>query len=380
MNNLTILGSTGSIGTQSLDVARKHKINITGLAANTNTRLLEEQAREFSPKAVCIYDESRYSDLKQRLADTDICVLTGMEGLCRLACEDMGDTVLNSVVGMIGLEPTVAAVKSGKNVALANKETLVAGGKLVTRLVKENKTALLPVDSEHSAIFQSMQGNKHDQINRLILTASGGPFYGKTAKELEDVTVEQALAHPNWSMGAKITVDSATMMNKGLEIIEAHWLFDIPVEKIDVVIHRQSVVHSLVEYKDYSVIAQMGVPDMHIPIQYALTYPDRYECPVKRLSLTDYKTLTFEEPDYETFVCLKTAIEAAKLGGGATCIANSANEEAVSLFLNGKIKFREIGELVALAVESIKTENDDTIEAIKNADRTAREFVLTKVK
>lgn len=380
MNNLTILGSTGSIGTQSLDVARKHKINITGLAANTNTKLLEEQAREFSPKAVCIFDESKYLDLKQRLADTDVEVLTGMSGLCLLASADNDDTVLNSVVGMIGLEPTVSAVKAGKNVALANKETLVAGGKLVTELVKEKGVALLPVDSEHSAIFQSMQGNKHEQINRLILTASGGPFFGKTKAELENVTVEQALCHPNWSMGSKITIDSATMMNKGLEIIEAHWLFNIPVSDIDVVIHRQSVVHSLVEYRDFSVIAQLGVPDMHIPIQYALTYPDRYECPVKQLSLTDFGTLTFEKPDYETFTCLKTAIKAAEMGKGATCIANSANEAAVALFLDRKIKFNEIGELVGLAVESIKDQNDDTLEAVKNADRVAREFVLSKTK
>lgn len=378
--NLTILGSTGSIGTQALDVARKHNINITGLAANSNIKLLEEQAREFKVKSVCIYDESKYNDLKSRLTDTDIEVVCKMEGLCQIASNDTADTVLNSVVGMIGLEPTLAAVNAGKNIALANKETLVAGGKIVTDAVKKKGVKLLPVDSEHSAIFQSMQGNKHSQINRLILTASGGPFFGKKKSELENVTVADALNHPNWSMGAKITVDSATMMNKGLEVIEARWLFDIPQSKIDVVIHRQSVIHSLVEYNDYSVIAQLGVPDMHIPIQYALTYPDRFECPVKQLSLTDFGSLTFEEPDYETFLCLSTARKALDMGNAATCIANSANEQAVALFLDGKIGFNQIGDLVSGAVEDIKNESDNSVASIKSADMAAREYVLEKIK
>ena len=379
MRNLTILGSTGSIGKQSLDVAKKHNMKVTALSANTNTKILADQAREFSVKYVCIYDESKYNEMKTLLSDTDVKVVAGMEGLCEIASLSETDTLLNSVVGMIGLKPTLCAIEAGKDIALANKETLVAGGRIVTEAVKRKGVKLLPVDSEHSAIFQSLQGNKHDQVNRIILTASGGPFFGKTKADLENVTVADALNHPNWSMGAKITIDSATMMNKGLEIIEAAWLFDLPPSKIDVVIHRQSVIHSLVEYADYSTIAQLGVPDMHIPIQYALTYPDRYECPVKQLSLTDYKTLTFEEPDYETFVCLKTARKAFEMGNGAACIANSANEQAVALFLQEKIKFLDIGRLVSSAVEEIKGESDESVEAILNADKTAREFVLSRV-
>ena len=379
MRNLTILGSTGSIGKQSLDVAKKHNMKVTALSANTNTKILAEQAREFNVKYVCIYDESKYNEMKSLLADTDIKVVAGMDGLCEIASLEETDTLLNSVVGMIGLQPTLCAIEAGKDIALANKETLVAGGRIVTEAVKRKGVKLLPVDSEHSAIFQSLQGNKHEQINRIILTASGGPFFGKTKAELQNVTVADALNHPNWSMGAKITIDSATMMNKGLEIIEAAWLFDLPPSKIDVVIHRQSVIHSLVEYNDYSTIAQLGVPDMHIPIQYALTYPDRYECPVKQLSLTDYKTLTFEEPDYETFVCLKTARRAFEMGNAAACIANSANEEAVALFLQEKIKFLDIGRLVSSAVEEIKGESDASVEAILQADKTAREFVLSRV-
>ena len=379
MRNLTILGSTGSIGKQSLDVAKKHNMKVTALSANTNTKILADQAREFSVKYVCIYDESKYNEMKTLLSDTDVKVVAGMEGLCEIASLSETDTLLNSVVGMIGLKPTLCAIEAGKDIALANKETLVAGGRIVTEAVKRKGVKLLPVDSEHSAIFQSLQGNKHDQVNRIILTASGGPFFGKTKADLENVTVADALNHPNWSMGAKITIDSATMMNKGLEIIEAAWLFDLPPSKIDVVIHRQSVIHSLVEYRDYSTIAQLGVPDMHIPIQYALTYPDRYECPVKQLSLTDYKTLTFEEPDYETFVCLKTARKAFEMGNAAACIANSANEQAVALFLQEKIKFLDIGRLVSSAVEEIKGESDESVEAILNADKTAREFVLSRV-
>ena len=379
MRNLTILGSTGSIGKQSLDVAKKHNMKVTALSANTNTKILADQAREFSVKYVCIYDESKYNEMKTLLSDTDVKVVAGMEGLCEIASLKETDTLLNSVVGMIGLKPTLCAIEAGKDIALANKETLVAGGRIVTEAVKRKGVKLLPVDSEHSAIFQSLQGNKHDQVNRIILTASGGPFFGKTKADLENVTVADALNHPNWSMGAKITIDSATMMNKGLEIIEAAWLFDLPPSKIDVVIHRQSVIHSLVEYADYSTIAQLGVPDMHIPIQYALTYPDRYECPVKQPSLTDYKTLTFEEPDYETFVCLKTARKAFEMGNAAACIANSANEQAVALFLQEKIKFLDIGRLVSSAVEEIKGESDESVEAILNADKTAREFVLSRV-
>lgn len=379
MRNLTILGSTGSIGKQTLDVARKLNIPVTALSANTNVKELSSQAREFSAKYVCIYDENKYNELKRELSDTNIKVVAGMDGLIEISTLSEIDTVLNSVVGMIGLRPTLSAINAGKDIALANKETLVAGGKIVTEAVKKNKVKLLPVDSEHSAIFQSLQGSKHSEINRLILTASGGPFFGKTKDELKNVTVADALNHPNWSMGAKITIDSATMMNKGLEIIEAAWLFDVSPSKIDVVIHRQSVIHSLVEYKDFSTIAQLGVPDMHIPIQYALTYPDRYECPVKQLNLTDYGTLTFDKPDNETFTCMNTARKAFSMGNAAACIANSANEQAVALFLQNKIKFLQIPELIERAVEEIKGQSDNDIDSILAADKTAREFVLSNI-
>lgn len=379
MRNLTILGSTGSIGKQTLDVAKKLNMPVTALSANSNTKLLSDEAREFSVKYVCIYDESKYNELKTLLSDTDIKIVSGMEGLCEIATLPEIDTVVNSVVGMIGLRPTLCAIEAGKDIALANKETLVAGGRIVTEAVKRKGVSLLPVDSEHSAIFQSLQGNRHDQINRLILTASGGPFFGKTKAELQNVTVREALNHPNWSMGAKITIDSATMMNKGLEIIEAAWLFDISPSKIDVVIHRQSVIHSLVEYKDFSTIAQLGVPDMHIPIQYALTYPNRYECPVKQLSLTDCGTLTFDKPDDETFISMNTARRAFSMGNAAACIANSANEQAVALFLDNKIKFLQIPELVKRAVDEIKGESDKDVDSILRADITAREFVLSRI-
>lgn len=379
MRKLSILGSTGSIGKQSLDIAKKLNMPIFALSANTNTKLLSEQAREFNVKYVCIYDESKYNEMKTALSDTDIKVVAGMDGLCKIATLDEIDTVLNSVVGMIGLRPTLCAIEAGKDIALANKETLVAGGSIVTEAVKRKGVKLLPVDSEHSAIFQSLQGSKHSEINRLILTASGGPFFGKTKDELKNVTVSDALNHPNWSMGAKITIDSATMMNKGLEIIEAAWLFDISPSKIDVVIHRQSVIHSLIEFCDYSTIAQLGVPDMHIPIQYALTYPDRFECPVKQLSLTDYGTLTFDKPDDDTFILMNTARRAFKMGNAAACIANSANEQAVALFLSGKIKFLDIPTLVTRAVDEIKGESDKDLDSILRADKTAREFVLSQI-
>lgn len=379
MRKLSILGSTGSIGKQTLDIAKKLNMPILALSANTNTKLLSEQAREFSVKYVCIYDESKYNEMKTLLCDTDIKVVAGMDGLCQIATLDEIDTVLNSVVGMIGLRPTLCAIEAGKDIALANKETLVAGGAIVTEAVKRKGVQLLPVDSEHSAIFQSLQGSKHSEINRLILTASGGPFFGKTKDELKNVTVADALNHPNWSMGAKITIDSATMMNKGLEIIEAAWLFDISPSKIDVVIHRQSVIHSLIEFCDYSTIAQLGVPDMHIPIQYALTYPDRFECPVKQLNLTDYGTLTFDKPDDETFTLMNTARHAFSMGNAAACIANSANEQAVALFLDNKIKFLDIPMLVTRAVDEIKGQSDKNLDSILIADKTAREFVLSQI-
>ncbi len=379
MKKISILGSTGSIGKQSLDVVRMRGFSVTALTANNNVQLIEEQAREFKPQCVALFDENAAKDLKIKLADTDIRVLSGIEGICECASLEETDTVLNSVVGMVGLKPTVAAINAKKEIALANKETLVEAGKLVTDLAKKNSVRILPVDSEHSAIFQSLGGCvSKSMIKRLILTASGGPFFGKKREELENVTVEQALNHPNWAMGAKITVDSATMMNKGLELIEAAWLFDMPADKIDIVVHRQSIVHSLVEYVDNSVIAQLGVPDMRIPIQYALTYPERYESPVKQLNLTDFGTLTFEKADEDTFVCIKYCKEALTRGGTATAIANSANEEANKLFRQGKIRFLEIAELVGEALENIPVKEDYTLEDIFETDILARNFVTER--
>ena len=375
IKTVSILGSTGSIGTQSLEVCEKHGIKVTALAAHSSIDMLEQQARKYSPSVVCIYRDDKYAELKERLADTNIKVLCGMDGLCEIAVMDESDIVLNSVVGMVGLLPTLTAMEAGKNVALANKETLVAGGKLVTDLVKKKGIKLYPIDSEHSAIFQCLQGNKREQLSKIILTASGGPFFGKTYDELRAVTKAQALKHPNWDMGNKITIDSATLMNKGLEFIEAKWLFDLEPEQIEIVVHRQSVVHSAVEYNDYSVIAQMGVPDMKIPIQYALLYPDRMECPTGRLSLTDYGKLTFDKPDFETFKCLSAAIEAITRGGAYPCLVNSANEEAVRAFLNDEISFIEIGEIVSSVLDKFEYFDINDYNDVTKADTMARDYV-----
>ncbi len=372
---VSILGSTGSIGTQALEVAEKHNFRVTALAAHSSVDLLEQQARKFNPEVVCIYNEDKYAELKSRLADTSAKLLCGMEGLCETAALPQTDIVLNSVVGMVGLLPTLTAIEAGKDIALANKETLVAGGKLVTALAKEKGVEIYPVDSEHSAIFQCLQGNKREQLSKIILTASGGPFFKKSYEELRSVTKADALRHPNWDMGNKITIDSATLMNKGLEFIEAKWLFDLEPEQIEIVVHRQSVVHSAVEYNDYSVIAQLGVPDMKIPIQYALLYPDRMECPTKRLSLTDYGTLTFEKPDYETFKCLSAAIEAIKRGGAYPCLVNSANEEAVRAFLNDRISFIEIGEIVSAVLDKFSYSEITCFDDVMKADKAARDYV-----
>lgn len=378
MKTISLIGSTGSIGLQTLEVCRQHNIKVTALAANSSVKLLEEQAREFAPKYVCIYDESRYADLRDSLSDTGIKILCGMEGLCEIAAAE-ADLFVNAVVGMVGLLPTLTAAEHGRNIALANKETLVAGGHLVMKVIKSKGVKLYPIDSEHSAIFQCLQGNKREQLNKIILTASGGPFFGKKKAELRDVTVEQALNHPNWSMGSKITVDSATLMNKGLEFIEAKWLFDVAPENIEIVVNRESVIHSAVEYNDYSVIAQLGVPDMKIPIQYAILYPERTECDVKPLSLTDYGTLTFAKPDYDTFDCLSGCIEAINLGGAYPCIVNAVNEEAVGLFLSREIPFLKIGELVKSALRYFPQMPSESYEDIKKAETAAREFVRNKI-
>ena len=376
--NISILGSTGSIGVQSLDVCRMHGYNVVCLTANTNVEKMESQIREFHPALACLMDEKAAAQLKTRVADTPVKIVSGMEGLVECASYDGADTVLNSVVGMIGLIPTLEAIKAKKTIALANKETLVAGGSIVTRLAAENGVSILPVDSEHSAIFQALQGSPGKKaVKKLILTASGGPFFGKSAGELEAVTPQDALKHPNWNMGAKITIDSATMMNKGLEFIEAKWLFDMPGDAIDIVIHRESVVHSAVVYRDNSVIAQLGVPDMRIPIQYALTYPERLESPVKELSLSDYGRLTFFEPDYETFKCINVCKKAIELGGVHPAAANGANEESVRLFLGGKIKFTDIAYLNEEAMKNAPDIKNPDLNDVLEADRNAREYVIS---
>ncbi len=379
MKRIVVLGSTGSIGTQTLEVCRAQGFEVTGLAAYHNVELLAEQAAEFSPKAVCIYDASLEEECRRRLAHRNIEVLTGMEGLCRLAGQEEADILLNAVVGMIGLRPTLAAIRAGKDIALANKETLVTGGKLVIEEARRRGVKIYPVDSEHSAIFQSMQGSRESQVKKIILTASGGPFFGRTRAELGGVTKADALKHPNWTMGAKITVDSATLMNKGLELIEACWLFDKSPEEIEIVVHRQSIVHSLVEFDDYAVLAQLGVPDMKLPIQYALTYPERLRCPTDRLSLTQVGSFTFEKPDEDTFICLKACKEAMRKGGLYPAIVNGANEQAVEYFLQDRIGFLDIGELVYGSL-SLKYEHEDFDETdIHLADSLAREYVRAKV-
>lgn len=376
---IVLLGSTGSIGTQTLDVCRKHNIKIKALSANCSVELLENQAREFLPKYIAVSDEKYYSDIKMRLADTSIKILCKEESVCELAALKC-DRVVNSVVGFAGLLPTLTAFKAGNSVALANKETLVAGGEIVMRSLKENKTSLLLIDSEHSAIFQCLMGAGENKFSKIILTASGGPFFGKTADELKNVTKAQALDHPNWKMGAKITVDSATMMNKGLELIEAVQYFGASPEQVEIVIHRQSIVHSAVEFEDGAIIAQLGTADMRIPIQLALTYPKRLECPAKKLSLTEVGTLTFEKPDEDTFICLKAAKKAIKMGGNAPCIINCANEAAVSLFLNDKIRFSDIGEAVNKALSDVEYKKDPSIEDILNTKIAAENYVYEMFK
>ncbi len=375
---ISILGSTGSIGTQSIEVANKHAIDIYALAAHSNYELLAKQCIDNKVKKACIFDAQYKDKLTELLKPHGIEVLSGMEGLCDIASDKDSGMLLNSVVGMVGLLPTLTAIDAGKDIALANKETLVAGGKLVMEAAAKKGVMIYPVDSEHSAIFQCLQGNKRSQLKKILLTASGGPFFGKKREELENVTVEQALDHPNWSMGNKITIDSATLMNKGLEFIEAKWLFDLQPEQIEIIVHRQSVIHSAVEYADNSVIAQLGCPDMKIPIQYAILYPDRFECDCKPLSLTDYGTLTFDKPDYETFGCLTAAIEAIKRGGAYPCMVNGANEQAVALFLDRKISFTKIGDIVSSVLDAFEYHDITCYEDVIEWDKKAREYVLSK--
>lgn len=375
--NISILGSTGSIGTQSLEVVEDLKgikdISVRCITGNKNIRLLEEQARRYMPRLVATADEKLYLDLKTRLSDTSITVLCGEEGLCEAATDEKTDMVLSSIVGFSGLVPTMKAIESGKDIALANKETLVTAGSLFTDAVKKNGVRLLPVDSEHSAIFQSLHGGKPAELNKILLTASGGPFYGKTAEELKDITKEQALRHPNWSMGAKITIDSATLMNKGLEIIEARWLFDVDFDHIEVVVHRESIIHSMVEFCDKSIIAQMSLPSMKHPIQYAFTYPQRLPSPDKSVDFSALSQMTFGKPDEETFKCLALAKHAGRMGGIMPTVLNAANEVAVAAFLQNKIKFLQIGEYVENVLSKYENKLNFTLTDIIEIDSEIRE-------
>jgi len=375
MKTISILGSTGSIGTQAIEVAQANDFRISALAAHSNIKLLEQQTRQLKPKAICIYDKACYQQLKSNLSDISVKIYSGEEGLCEIAAMKDCDIMLNSVVGMVGLLPTLTAIDAGIDIALANKETLVAGGNLVMEAAKKKGVKILPVDSEHSAIFQCLQGNDIKQLNKIILTASGGPFFKKTTGDLCEVTVEEALNHPNWEMGNKITIDSATLMNKGFEFIEAKWLFDLEPQQIEIVVHRQSILHSAVEYNDCSVIAQLGVPDMKIPIQYALVYPNRLPLSTKKLSLTECGSLTFEKPDYETFKCLSAAIKAVEIGGAYACLINSANEEAVQMFLDKKIKFLQIGEIVSSVFDKFEYSKIKTYNDVVYCDNLARSYV-----
>ena len=376
---ISILGSTGSIGRQTLDVAEKLQISVAALAASRNVELLEAQCRKFRPELAVLFDEAAAEELKRRLSDMNIKVAGGMEGLLAAALLDSADTVVTAVSGMIGLRPTLAAIERGKRIALANKETLVCAGELVMREAQRRGAEIIPVDSEHSAIFQCLMGCRdRSEVRRLILTCSGGPFYGKTAAELQKVTRADALRHPNWKMGPKITVDCATLMNKGLEVIEAMRLYGLPLEQVTAVIHRQSIVHSLVEFRDGAVMAQLGTPDMRIPIGLALTYPKREENPAPPLDLLSCPPLTFAAPDDEAFRCFRLARQAAKQGGTACAVLNGANEAAVGLFLQEKLGFPEIADAVEAALDAVPQCADVTLEAALDADRQARDIVFAR--
>lgn len=384
MKNISILGATGSIGTQTLDVIRNssEKINLIGVSANSSVNKIKEIIIEFNPKYVAMMDKDSAKIIREFCNDKypNIQVFDGMEGLIKIASLEEIDTVVTSVVGMIGLKPTMAAIEAKKDIALANKETLVVAGELVMNKAKENNVKILPVDSEHSAIFQSLSGYKNKDIKKILLTASGGPFRGKTMYDLKDVTVKEALKHPKWNMGQKISIDSATLMNKGLEVIEAHFLFDCDYNNIEVIVHPQSIIHSMVEYKDASVIAQLGSPDMRLPIQYALNYPERKEMIANPVNFYELGALTFEKPDLETFKCLKFAYEAGKIGGLAPTILNGANEEAVALLLKEKIRFLQVAEIIEECMQEFKENYYDelTLDNIINLDKKVREYIKMK--
>ena len=376
MKHVAIIGSTGSIGTQTLEIARWNQdIKICALSAGRNIDLLEKQAREFRPEIVGLWDEKLADELKDRLKDMDIRVVSGMDGLIEIAEYKTSDILVTAIVGMIGIRPTVAAIKAGKDIALANKETLVTAGHIIMPLAKEKGVSILPVDSEHSAIFQSLQGNTHDSIKKILLTASGGPFRGKSREFLKHVKLEDALKHPNWSMGRKITIDSATMVNKGLEVIEAKWLFDVAPENIQAVIQPQSIIHSMVEYKDGAVIAQLGTPDMKLPIQYALFYPERRYMPGDRLDFTKLSSIVIETPDMDTFLGLRYAYEAIGIGGSMPTVFNAANEYAVKQFLDRKIDFLDIYDIIRASMDHHKLIENPDIDEILATEQEVYEFI-----
>ena len=383
MIRLVILGSTGSIGSQALDIVRanRDRIEVAALAAGKNAAQMERDIREFMPKAVCLYDEEAARNLRLSISDLDVRVLCGIEGLKEIAAMPEADLVLSAIVGMIGIEPTLAAIKARRKVALANKESLVAAGHIIMKAAEENGVQILPVDSEHSAIFQSLQGafesgSPESRVEKILLTASGGPFRGLKPADLNEITAEAALKHPNWSMGPKVTIDSSTLANKGLEVMEAHWLFNVPYEKIEVLIHPESIVHSGVQFIDGAVICQMGVPDMHLPIQYAFFYPQREFLDRKRLDLFEIGHLTFEKPDYETFKPLSLAFKAAKAGGSLPSVFNAANEAAVKEFLEGKIRYLEIAERIERAMDRTLFIKDPTLEEVFQAAAAAYEEAM----
>ena len=376
MKKIAILGSTGSIGTQTLEIVRNNPdLKVVAMAAGTNVALMEEQIREFKPKKVAMWSEQAANDLRTRIADLNVEVAYGMDGLLEVSTMEEMEVLVTAIVGMIGIRPTIAAIEHGKTIALANKETLVTAGHIIMPLAAKHKVPILPVDSEHSAIFQSMNGENKERVSKIILTASGGPFRGRSREELETMTVEDALKHPNWSMGKKVTIDSASLVNKGLEVMEAKWLFDVPLEKIQVVIHPQSIIHSAVEYVDGGIMAQLGTPDMKLPIQYALFYPDRRPLDGKRVDFFALKQLTFEEPDTKTFRGLQLAYEAAKTGGSLPTVFNAANEKAVALLLQKKIRFLQIPELIEQSMEHHKVITNPSVDEILQAEAETYEYI-----
>lgn len=376
MKNISILGSTGSIGTQTLDIVSKNNdLKVTALAAYSNIELLEQQIREFRPKLACVYNEDKAMELKEKVKDLDVKIVTGMDGLIETAIEKDADIVVTAIVGMIGIKPTMAAIQNGKDIALANKETLVTAGHIIIPAAKEYNVNILPVDSEHSAIFQCLNGERRKDVDKIILTASGGPFRGKKREELKDVTVEAALKHPNWAMGRKITIDSATMVNKGLEVIEAKWLFDVDFSKVQVVVQPQSLIHSMVQFNDGGIMAQLGTPDMRLPIQYALYYPERRYLDGQRVDFSQIGSITFENPDMETFEGLKLAYDAGIKGGSMPTVFNAANEMAVAKFLDKKIKFLDIYEIIKESMNNVRFNDNPSIEEILTIERETYEFI-----